>query len=51
MMVDDHKKDIAEFRKCADNCSDSTIKNFAANTLPVLEKHLDSIQAIAGKKP
>jgi putative membrane protein len=50
MMVDDHKKDIAEFRKCADNCSDSTIKNFAYVTLPVLEKHLDSIQAIAGKK-
>jgi putative membrane protein len=50
MMVDDHKKDIAEFRKCADNCSDSTIKNFAYTTLPVLEKHLDSIQAIAAKK-
>lgn len=51
MMVDDHKKDIGEFRKCADNCSDSTIKSFAATTLPVLMKHLDSIQAIAGKKP
>ncbi len=51
MMLDDHKKDIAEFRKCADNCSDSTIKSFASTTLPVLEKHLDSIQAIAGKKP
>jgi putative membrane protein len=50
MMVDDHKKDIAEFRKCADNCSDSTIKNFASTTLPVLEKHLDSIQAIASRK-
>jgi putative membrane protein len=51
MMLDDHKKDIAEFRKCADNCSDSTIKSFAYNTLPVLEKHLDSIQVIANKKP
>jgi putative membrane protein len=50
MMVDDHKKDIAEFRKCADYCSDSTVKNFAATTLPVLEKHLDSIQAIASRK-
>jgi putative membrane protein len=50
MMVDDHKTDIAAFRKCADNCSDSTIKSFAYTTLPVLEKHLDSIQAIAGKK-
>jgi putative membrane protein len=51
MMVDDHKKDIAEFKKCSENCSDSTIKAFATNTLPVLEKHLDSIQAIANKKP
>jgi len=51
MMLDDHKKVIAEFRRCADNCSDSTIKSFAYNTLPVLEKHLDSIQAIANKKP
>jgi putative membrane protein len=49
MMLDDHKKDIAEFRKCADNCSDSSIRSFASTTLPVLEKHLDSIQAIAGK--
>lgn len=50
MMLDDHKKDIAEFRKCADNCSDSSIKSFASTTLPTLEKHLDSIQAIAGVK-
>jgi putative membrane protein len=50
MMLDDHKKDIAEFRKCSDNCSDSSIKAFAYNTLPVLEKHLDSIQSIAGKQ-
>jgi len=50
-MLDDHKKVIAEFRKCTDNCSDSTIKSFAYTTLPVLEKHLDSIQAIANKKP
>jgi putative membrane protein len=50
MMLDDHKKVIAEFHKCADNCSDSTIKAFAYNTLPVLDKHLDSIQVIAGHK-
>jgi putative membrane protein len=49
MMVDDHKKDISEFKKCAANCSDSTIKSFAANTLPVLEKHLESIEAIANR--
>jgi putative membrane protein len=50
MMVDDHEKDVAEFRKAADNCSDSTLREFARQTLPVLEKHLDSIKSIAGKK-
>jgi putative membrane protein len=50
MMVDDHKKDVAEFRKAADNLSDSTIKSFAESTLPVLEKHLDSAQSIVAKK-
>jgi len=50
MMVDDHEKDVSEFRKAADNLSDSSIKEFARTTLPVLETHLDSIKAIAGKK-
>jgi hypothetical protein len=35
MIPDDHKNDIPEFRKCAYNYSDSTIKSFSANTLPV----------------
>ena len=51
MMVDDHQKDVQEFRKASDKLSDSTFKTFAATTLPVLEKHLDSAKAIAGKKP
>lgn len=50
MMVEDHKKDIAEFKKAAEKCTDPDIKNFAAKTLPVLEKHLDSIQAIHSSK-
>jgi len=50
MMVDDHEKDVSEFRKAADNLSDSSIREFARTTLPVLETHLDSIKAIAGKK-
>jgi putative membrane protein len=50
MMLDDHQKDVAEFRKAADNLSDSTIREFARKTLPVLETHLDSIRSIAGKK-
>ncbi|HEX4850239.1 MAG TPA: DUF4142 domain-containing protein, partial [Puia sp.] len=50
MMVSDHEKDVSEFRKAADNLSDSTIKDFASRTLPTLEMHLDSAKAIAGKK-
>jgi putative membrane protein len=50
MMLDDHKKDLAEFRKAADKCTNPSIKDFASQALPVLEKHLDSAQAITGKQ-
>lgn len=46
MMIDDHKHDIDEFKKAIDNVQDSAIKAFAVKTLPVLQKHLDKIQAI-----
>jgi putative membrane protein len=46
MMIDDHKHDINEFQKAVDNAKDSDIKAFAVKTLPVLQKHLDKIQAI-----
>jgi putative membrane protein len=49
MMVDDHKDDIKEFQKAANNCKDGDLKNFAAATLPVLQKHLDSANAITKK--
>jgi putative membrane protein len=49
MMVDDHKKDIAAFKKAEENVSDNDIKNFITNTLPTLQKHLDAIQAIKAK--
>ncbi len=49
MMIDDHKKDIAEFKKAA-NSKNADVKNFATKTLPVLQKHLDSIQAIHNSK-
>ena len=39
MMVEDHKKDIAAFRKEASDGTDATVKTFAQKTLPVLEKH------------
>jgi putative membrane protein len=50
MMLSDHKNDIAEFKEASEKCTNTSIKNFALQTLPVLEKHLDSAQAISGKK-
>ena len=50
MMVNDHKKDIAEFQKEANSSTQDAFKSFAAKTLPTLQKHLDSAQAIHKKK-
>jgi putative membrane protein len=49
MMLDDHRKDVTEFRRAADKCSETSLRDFASKTLPVLEKHLDSAKAITGK--
>lgn len=46
MMVDDHQKDVAKFKKESTGANDAQLKTWATNTLPVLQKHLDSIQAI-----
>ena len=40
-MVRDHTKDVSEFQKEAKNGQNETIKNFAAQTTPVLQNHLD----------
>jgi putative membrane protein len=40
-MVKDHSKDVSEFQKEAKNGKDESIKNFAAQTLPTLQSHLD----------
>lgn len=39
-MVQDHQKDIAEFKNEAANGKDPEIRAWAAQTLPVLEEHL-----------
>lgn len=46
MMESDHKGDIDEFKKAADNVGDPVIKAFAKNTVPTLQMHLDSVLAI-----
>ncbi len=49
MMVSDHKEDIDEFKKEANNSNNDAFKSFASKTLPTLQKHLDSAQAIHSK--
>ena len=40
LMVTDHQKDIAEFKKEASGGSEASLKSFASTTLPTLEHHL-----------
>lgn len=46
MMVNDHKKDVTEFEKASKMCKDQECLAFASKTLPTLQMHLDSAQAI-----
>ena len=48
-MVEDHKKDIADFKKEATTGKDSAVKAFAAKTLPTLKMHLQMAEALNGK--
>lgn len=45
-MVKDHQEDVKEFQKEADKGKDAQIKNFASQTLPVLQQHLTKIESI-----
>lgn len=49
MMVLDHQKAVALFENAANTVQDPDIKAFAKQTLPTLQQHLASIQAIATK--
>ncbi|HEY4562005.1 MAG TPA: DUF4142 domain-containing protein [Thermoanaerobaculia bacterium] len=46
MMVDDHKKDVAEFKKTLTSAKDADVKSFASTTLPTLQDHLKMIEDI-----
>jgi putative membrane protein len=48
-MVQDHKKDIAEFRQEAENGTDPALKAFAQKYLPVLEQHLQMAENAEAK--
>lgn len=45
-MVDDHREDVKEFTTQSKKLQDPDLKNFAIKTLPVLQNHLDEINAI-----
>jgi len=49
MMVKDHKDDIDAFKKNEDKISDNDYKTFISDALPILQKHLDAIEAISKK--
>jgi putative membrane protein len=48
-MVKDHEKDVADFRKEAQNGKDADVKAFAQKTLPILEQHLQMARTVAGQ--
>jgi putative membrane protein len=46
-MVRDHKKDVADFQKESTSGSDPAVKQFASETLPTLQQHLQQAESIA----
>jgi len=47
LMVDDHKKDVSEFKKASSSAKDADIRSFAMQTLPTLEQHLSTIERLS----
>jgi putative membrane protein len=48
-MVDDHKKDVEQFKKASDAAKDSRLRSFASKTLPVVREHLTKAEQIASR--
>lgn len=44
LMVEDHKKDIAKYRKQAEETNDPAVKKYAEDTIAVLQEHLNMSQ-------
>lgn len=49
-MVEDHEKDVADFKKEAQTGKDPAVKAFAAKTLPTLQMHLQMARALKSAK-
>lgn len=48
LMLQDHRKDVSDFRKESTSGKDPDVKQFASQTLPTLEDHLKMAQSTAG---
>jgi putative membrane protein len=48
-MLMDHQMDVKDFKKEAQSGTDEKIKSFASQTLPVIQGHLEKLQAIQPK--
>lgn len=48
-MLKDHKKDVSEFEKQSQKGTDSGLRSFAQQTLPVLREHLTLAESTASK--
>lgn len=51
MMVEDHQEDVDKFKEASEDVPDAEVKNFAATTLPTLQKHLETAKGIHEKMP
>jgi putative membrane protein len=49
-MIKDHKKEIAEYKKMAKRQNDPAAA-YAADTLPTLQKHLETAQSLSKGSP
>jgi putative membrane protein len=49
LMVEDHQKDVTKFRDEANSAQDKDVKDYAANTLSMLQGHLQKAQELQGK--
>ena len=46
-MLDDHRKDVAEFERVSTHAADSDLKAWAAKTLPTLKDHLQQVEQLS----
>jgi putative membrane protein len=47
LMVKDHQKDVADFENASKTSADPQVRQFAAETLPTLQEHLQQAEKIA----